>query len=118
MLFSSFPPTCRCRGDTRDRLRKAEDRTKHNRSSAEKLRNKRVKLCGLRLLAEHDEALNHESEHPPRTSGVLLAATSEPRALFIQDFECASAIAGVRHLSKKHSDAESIDRAPSFEAAR
>jgi hypothetical protein len=92
MLFGGFPLTCRCRGDTRDRLREAEERPKQHRSSTDQLANKRVKLSSLRLL-EDDKSLNHRSEHPPRTCGVQLATKRQQRALFIKDSECASVIA-------------------------
>jgi hypothetical protein len=52
MLFSSFPLTCGCCGDTRDHLRQAGGRPKRYRSSAYQLTSERIKLCGLRLLAE------------------------------------------------------------------
>src|SRR6202022_2325215 len=77
MLFSGFPLACRCRGDTHDRMCQAEDRPKHHRSNADQLANQRVKLSSLRMLAEHDEAFNHQREHQPRTCGVRLAATRE-----------------------------------------
>src|SRR6266849_3814922 len=85
MLFSGSPLTRRCRGETRDRMCQAEDRPKHHRSSADQLANQRVKLSSLRVLAEHDEALNRKREHQPRTCGVRLSVTREKRALFIED---------------------------------
>src|SRR5712692_9687893 len=63
MLFSGVPLTCRCRGDTRDRLCEAGHRPKRYRSSPDQLTSERIKLRSLRLLAEHDEALNHRREH-------------------------------------------------------
>jgi hypothetical protein len=71
----------------------------------------------LRLLAEHDEALNHRREHQPRTSAVGLTTASEQRALFIQDCEGTATIASIGHLAKKRSGAKSLERALSFEAA-
>src|SRR6266849_4296377 len=65
MVFSGSPLTCRCCGETRDRLRAAGDRPKRFRSSVGQLASKRVKLRRLRLLAEHDESLNHQREHQP-----------------------------------------------------
>ena len=59
MLFGGLPPTCRCRGDTRDRMCQAKDWEKCYRSGADQLTSERVKLSSLRLLAEDDEALNH-----------------------------------------------------------
>src|SRR5579862_464777 len=84
MLFSGLPLKRRCRGHTRDRLREAAARPKHYGSSADQLTNKRVKLSSLRLLAEHDEALDHINKHPPRAHGVRLAAKRQPRALFVK----------------------------------
>src|SRR5260370_29503139 len=112
MFFSGFPLTRRCRGDTRDRLREAEVRPKRYRCRVHQLTNERVKLSSLRLLAEDDEALNHQCEHQPRTSGVVLAATGQPYALFIKDCKCAIAIVCVSQLPEKCSDAESLDRDP------
>src|SRR5208337_2479547 len=51
MLLSVFPLTGRCRCDTRDRMRQAEDREKRHCSSADQLANERVKLTSLRSLA-------------------------------------------------------------------
>src|SRR4029077_19232122 len=107
MIFSRFPPMSRCRGHTRDRMREAENRPKRYRPGADQLTNKRIKLPRLRLLTEHNEALDHEREHPPRTHGVLLAEPRQPRALFIKDCQCAAVIARISHLSEKRSHAES-----------
>ncbi|MGA8057654.1 MAG: hypothetical protein WB999_05390, partial [Candidatus Binataceae bacterium] len=59
VVFSGFPLTCCCRGYARNRMCKATDRQKRYRSGADQLVNQRVKLSRLRMLAEHDEALNH-----------------------------------------------------------
>jgi hypothetical protein len=75
MIFSSFPQTCRCRGHTRDRMREAEDRPKHYRSSIYQLTSQRVQLPSSIILTEDDEALNREREHRPRTAGIRLAPT-------------------------------------------
>jgi len=82
MILGSFPLMSRGRGDTCDRLREAEDLPKHYRSGIDQLTNKRIKLPRLRLLTEHNEALDHEREHPPRTNGVVPASNGEPGALF------------------------------------
>ena len=42
MLFGGFPLTSRCRGDTRDRLREAEDGPKRYRSSVNQLTSERA----------------------------------------------------------------------------
>src|SRR5712692_2181655 len=115
MLFSGFPMASGRGGDTRNRLRETEDRPERHRSSADQLTCKWVELASLGLLAEHSEALNYQREHPPRTPGVLLPATRKPRAVFIENRERAIAIACIRHLSKKRSNAESLDRAPSLD---
>src|ERR1700733_10619439 len=99
MIFSVFPLTCRGGGDPGDRLREAEDWPKHYRSSADQLTNKRIKLSSFRFLTQDGEAFNHEREHPPRTHGVLMAATGEPRALFMKDRQRALAIATISHLA-------------------
>src|SRR5258708_18258624 len=65
VVFGGVPSTCRCRGHTRDRLREAEDRPKRDLSSINQLTSKRIKLPSLRMLAQHNEALNDEREHPP-----------------------------------------------------
>ncbi len=44
MLLSRVPLTCRCRGDTPDRLREAKEWPEHYGSSADQLANKRVCL--------------------------------------------------------------------------
>src|SRR6266566_562683 len=116
MLCSGLPLTC-CRSDTCDGLRKAEDRPKRHRFSADQLANQGVELSSLRLVAEHEEALDHKREQTPRASGVGLAAMRKPRALFVKDCECTVTITGVSHLSKKRSDAESLDRAFPLEEA-
>src|ERR1700722_10259206 len=68
------------------------------------------------MLAEDDEALNHEREHRPRTAGVRSAAYWQPPALFLKDCERSGAIAGVSHLSKKRADTASQDRALYFQS--
>src|ERR1700730_18142390 len=104
MLFSGVPLSCRSRGDTGDCLCEAEDRPKYHPSGLDQLTNPRVKRCGLRLLAQHDEAFSHKREHQPRTSGVVLAVTRQPHALLIKDCQCTVVIACVSHLSKKRSE--------------
>src|SRR5258708_26950958 len=118
MLFSGFPLPCRCRGDTRDSLREAWDSTKRYRSSAEQLTRERVKLRSLRLLSEHEQALDHIREHPPRTPAVVLAATRNKRALFVKDFQRTIPIACISHLSKKRPDADSLANPRYFMARR
>src|SRR6266404_1740528 len=118
MLFSGLPLTCCCRGETRDRMGQAEDRPKHHWSSADQLAKQRVKPSSLRMLAEHYQALNHQREHQPRTRGVRLAATWQKRVLFIEDSECAIAIACISQLPKERSNAESLHRTPWLSAAR
>src|SRR5208283_5716032 len=102
-----LPLMRRCRGDTRDRLREAEDRPQHYRSNVDQLTSQRVKLRSLSVLTKDDKALNHRPKHPPRTSGVGLAAKRQPRALLMKERECAGAIACIRHQPKKCSGAES-----------
>src|ERR1700688_578381 len=114
MVFSGFPLTCRCRGDTRNRVRKVGDRQKRYRSSVDQIATQRVQLSSVLMLPEYDETLNHQREHKPRPSGVGLTANRQPRALFIKNCKCALAIAGVSQLSKKRSSAEPLDRAPRF----
>src|SRR5712692_1971384 len=85
MVSGGFPLMRRCRRNTRDRMREAEDLPKRHRSSVDQLTSMRIKLRSLRMLAEDDEALNHEREHRPRTAGVRSAATWQPPALFVKD---------------------------------
>jgi hypothetical protein len=63
------------------------------------------------MLAEHYEALNYKRKHPPRTPDVRLAANGEPRAIFVKDCHCASAIACVGHLAKQRSLGQSMNGA-------
>jgi hypothetical protein len=65
VVRSSFPLMCRCRGHTRHRMREAENRPKRYRSSIDQLTSKRIKLASLRLLAEHNETLDYQRQHPP-----------------------------------------------------
>src|ERR1700730_12454750 len=118
MLFSSVPVTRRCRGDTRDRLREAGERPEGYRPGADQLTSERIKPRSLRLLAEHDQALNRKREHPPRTRGVRLPATRHKPALFIKDCQRAIAIACIGHLSEERPDADSLDNATYFKVAR
>src|SRR6202008_1624591 len=91
VVFGGFPTT-RCRGgDSRDRIGKAADRQKRDRSSADQLVYQWVELPSLRMIAEHDEALNDQREHQPRAPGVGLTTMRQPCALFIQDCQCAVA---------------------------
>jgi len=103
---------CCCSGETRDRLREARDSRERYRSGVDQLTSERVKLRSLRAFAEHDEALNHESEHRPRTEAVRLAASRQKSALLVKDCERAVAITCVSHLSKKGSLAGSLYRVP------
>src|ERR1700689_44358 len=96
----------------------AEDRPKHHRPNAKQLANERVKLPSLRTLAQHDEALDRQREHQPRTRGVRFAATRKQAARFIKDCQRAVAIACIGGLSKNRSSAESVHRAPRLSSAR
>ena len=71
MVFSGFPLMCRCRGETRDRLREAEDLPERYRSSTDQLTSERVKRRSLGLLAEDDESLDHIASihHEPLVFG-------------------------------------------------
>src|ERR1700731_3408931 len=99
VLLGGFPLMCRSRGETRDRLREAPNGPKHHRFGAHQFLNERVKLCSLRLLADHDKSLNNSREHPPRTSGVRLAANGQQHALLMKEFYCTVVIIGVSHQS-------------------
>src|SRR5271154_7124325 len=109
MLFSGFPLARRCRGDTADRLRETRDRPERYCSGADQLTNKRIELPSLRSFVEHEKAFNPQRKHPPRASEVLLAANRQPRAVFIKNCECTSAITGISRLSEKRSLAKSVD---------
>src|SRR5215469_4379894 len=110
MVLSSFPLMCRRRGHTGDRTREAEDLPERHRASIEQLTRERIKFPSLRTLAEHNKALDHEGEHPPRTKSVRSAAAGQPRSLFTEHRQCASVIAHVSHLAKEGSDTNSPDR--------
>src|SRR5271168_3830562 len=99
-------------------MREAGDSPMRYRSGVDQLASERVKLRCLRLLAEHDEAFNHIREHPPGTQGVRLATTRHKSAIFINDCQRAIAIACISHLSKERADADSLDSALCFRAAR
>jgi hypothetical protein len=107
MIFSGFPLMRRCGRDAGNRLRETEDRPQRHRAGMEQLTGSWIKLPSLRMLAEHNETLNHKCEHQPRTQGILSAAARQPLAFFSKDCECAAAIAGVGHLAKKRSGADS-----------
>src|SRR6202011_5712898 len=72
--LSGFPLTCRARGDTQDRLREAQDRPKRHCIRRKQLTRKRIELPGLRSLAQHEQTLDNQREHPPCASGVLPSA--------------------------------------------
>jgi len=74
VTIRGFPLACRRRGHPRDRLREAEDRPQRYRSRLDQLPRQRIQLARPRMLAEDDEALDHEREHPPGTHGVSLVA--------------------------------------------
>src|SRR5271154_868461 len=65
MLFSGFPLMCPSRGEAGDSLRVARYRPGYDCSSVDQLAHHRVKLSGLRMLSEHEKALDNRPEHPP-----------------------------------------------------
>src|SRR6516164_11420603 len=74
MIFGGFPVLCGCCGHSRYCIRKTEDRPKDDRARINQLPCKRIKLPGVRLLAEHHKPFDHLCKHPPRTHRVRLAA--------------------------------------------
>jgi hypothetical protein len=117
VIFSGFPLTCRCRGHTRNRVRKPEDRPKHYRSGINQLTNQGIKLPSLRTLTQDDEALNYEREHPPRTHCVLFAATGQPSDLFMKDRQRSLAITAVGQLPKERPNTHSASGSLCFQLA-
>jgi hypothetical protein len=83
----------------------------HRMETGRSIRRPMGKASGLRMLAEHDEALGHQRQHQPRTSGIRLPASMPENARLIEDCQCAIAIACLAHLSKNRSNAESLNSA-------
>src|SRR5262249_38724130 len=117
VLLSGVPLASRRRRHPRHRLREAVDRPQRDRSRLDQLPRQRIQIPRLCLLAEDHEALDHEREHPPRTSDILLAATRQPQALFLQEGERTAVIAAVRHLAKQRAGTESLKRVLAFQPA-